>query len=115
MEVKPIEDGDESVLHSIHNEDEEKEKDKEKEKDEKPLNPKDNKLKKDEKLAEIEDQSEGSDDEIAVETKQTRYWMLSIAPGKQIQFNMKFSPKEVRQYLFNVPLYLKSYGALPTL
>ena len=30
MEVKPIEDGDESVLHSIHNEDEEKEKDKEK-------------------------------------------------------------------------------------
>ena len=61
-----------------------------------------------------DDQSEGSEP-VELETKQFMLFNLTILGGKSVSFDLRFSPKEVHKYAFNVPLTLSRYGPLPGL
>ncbi|CAD8106047.1 unnamed protein product [Paramecium primaurelia] len=92
LEIKPI-DEEEQVMHSIHPDQEEDEP-----KEEDPL----------------DDVSEKSEP-IEIEQKQFKQYNITIAGGKTLQFNMRFSPKDVKQYSFEIPITLARYGPLPSL
>lgn len=61
-----------------------------------------------------DDESEGSEP-VDLEVKQYKLFNLTLVPGKSISFNLRFSPKEIKQYAFNVPLTLARYGPLASL
>jgi hypothetical protein len=61
------------------------------------------------------DESEEGSEPIDLEVKERKLFTMTLLPEKQVQFNLRFSPKEVKQYAFNVPLTLSRYGPLITL
>ncbi|CAD8120827.1 unnamed protein product [Paramecium sonneborni] len=95
LEIKP-QDEEEKFIHSIHPDQEEDEP-----KEEDPLD--DN--------ANVSDNSEP----IQIESKQFKQYNITIAGGKTLQFHMRFSPKDVKQYSFDIPITLARYGPLSSL
>ena len=59
-------------------------------------------------------ESSSSDEEIEEES-QSKYQRISINPQQTLVFQMKFSPKEVKNYAFQLPLSLEGYGNIETL
>ncbi|CAD8117028.1 unnamed protein product [Paramecium sonneborni] len=92
LEFKP-QDDDDTIMHSVHPDQEDDEP-----KEEDPL----------------DDVSEKSEP-IEIEQKIYRQYNISIGAGKTQQFLLRFSPKEVKQYSFDIPLTLARFGILPTL
>jgi hypothetical protein len=104
LDIKPCEDADESLLHSVHPDQDEEHKDLPKEPEHEDV----------ELDAMADDESEGSEP-VDLEVKQFKLFNLTLVPGKSVTFNLRFSPKEIRQYAFNVPLTLARFGSLPSL
>lgn len=59
---------------------------------------------------EQEESSSSSEEEEEAEETQSRYSRISIQPQQTLFFQLRFSPKEVRNYAFALPLTLEGYG-----
>ena len=73
------------MMQSVINEDEEKDNIKEKRNDS---------LKNKQDF--VDELSEESSEELATEGHKVKHWMFAIQPTKQLIFNVKFSPKDVK-------------------
>lgn len=104
LEIKPCDDSDESLLHSVHPDQED-----DQHEDKKEQEPEDVELD-----AMADDESQGSEP-VDLEVKQYKLFNMTLTSGKTVCFNLRFSPKEIRQYAFNVPLTLARFGALQTM
>ena len=74
------------MMQSVINEDEEKDNIKEKRNDSLKNNKQDF----------VDELSEESSEELATEVHKVKHWMFAIQPTKQLIFNVKFSPKDVK-------------------
>jgi hypothetical protein len=65
-----------------------------------------------------EDEDDFSDQSQSVEEDQkmsSRNYQINIKPGKTLKFLLKFTPKDVKSYNFELPIVLAGYGPLESL
>ena len=62
----------------------------------------------------MEGHMEGSDEEENEDTtnSNSRLFIMTIKPKSSLCFNLEFMPKDVRDYIFSIPLSLYDYGKI---
>ena len=101
MDIVLDQDNEESILHSVHPENDEEDN---KEAPTKPQNEED--LGND-----ALNESELSEEEN-LEQKKPKLYNFTMTPNQVLVFTVKFSPKETRHYKFLMPITLARYGYL---
>ena len=57
----------------------------------------------------------GGGGEEEEEEEENAYYRIKMAPMQNISFKLTFSPRDVKKYVFELPLELEGYGSLPGL
>lgn len=62
-----------------------------------------------------EDNSIDSEEENGIQKPSSRCYKIVVKPKEPLYFSVRFSPKDIKNYLVELPLKLKGYGKLETL